>query len=127
MKHIPILNPDELEMLPGVMEAISPSTFPRVEDRERPYNGQPQTVEGERGRTIVRGLSFRDVRDCFIRGCFMASGLSRNEWPDSVYDLPWHRIDIIAVQQNMSCEMERLMGIFPNVPGVEPRAPEPQR
>jgi hypothetical protein len=115
MKHIPMLNLDEIEMIPGIMEVLSPTTFPKVEDRERPYDGQPHTDTGARGRTMVRGITFRDLRDCFMRACFLASGLGEDEWPRSVYDLPWDHMDIIAVQQNMACEVERLMGIFPNV------------
>lgn len=38
------------------------------------------------------------------------------QWPGSVYDLPWDDMDILAVSQNLSCWVERYMGIFPNVP-----------
>lgn len=104
------------EDLKGIFEAISPSDYATTMDRDRPYSGQPHTDHGERGRTFVEGLTFRDIRDCFIRGCFLSSGLEPKDWPISVYDLPWSRMDIIAVAQNMACEMERYMGIFPNVP-----------
>jgi hypothetical protein len=36
-------------------------------DRERPYNGQSWTDEGERGKTEIKGLTLRDVRDCLIK------------------------------------------------------------
>lgn len=102
-----------------VLEALSPSDWYSATRRDRPYSGQPHTDHGRRGETLVKGLTFRDVRDCFILGCFLASGLSKDEWPQSAYDLPWDDMDIVAVAQNMSCEMERRMGIFPNVPPLE--------
>jgi hypothetical protein len=37
--------------------------------RDRPYNGQPHTDTGVRGMTEIRGVTFRDMRDCFIRLC----------------------------------------------------------
>ena len=117
MKDVPILNLDEIEMLPGLIEDLSPSNYPRVEDRGRPYDGQAHTAEGEWGRTEVRGITFRDLRDCFMRACFLASGLDEEDWPASVYDLPWDRMDPIAVQQNMAVEVERLMGIHQDVDG----------
>lgn len=36
-------------------------------DRERPYNGQPWTDDGIRGQTEVKGLTLRDIKDCFIK------------------------------------------------------------
>ena len=32
-------------------------------DRDRPYNGQPHTDCGERGKTLVEGLTMRDISD----------------------------------------------------------------
>ena len=91
-------------------------------DRARPYAGQSHTSEGERGRTLVSGLTFRDVCDCFRIGWLHAQG--RGDLLDSpdctendIYSGP--DVDPIAVMQNMACEMERMMGIFPNVPPLE--------
>lgn len=42
-------------------------------DRERPYNGQMHTDEGLRGKQEVRGLTMRDISDCFIKGLLEAS------------------------------------------------------
>lgn len=114
VKGIPLLNEDEIEMIPGLLEYINPSGLPGP--RDRPYDGQVHTDLGERGRTEIRGITFRDLRDCFMRACFLASGLSEDEWPASIYELPWPKMDPLAVSQNMSCEVERMMGIFPNVP-----------
>ena len=60
-------------------------------------------------------MSERDIQDCFIRACYDSSGLDPKDWPGSVYDLPWAEMDIIAVSQNLSCWIERYMGVFPNV------------
>ena len=88
-------------------------------DRKRPYNGQPHTDSGERGKTHVEGLTYRDVRDCFILACYESSGLPRSKWPTTVYELPWDDMDIIAIAQNLTCEMEKRQGIYPNVPPLE--------
>lgn len=114
---------DEPFDLAREIEAISPSSLVEAMDRDRPYDGQPHTDHGDRGQTLVRGLTFRDVRDCFIRACYDASGLPPEQWPGSVHNLPWGDMDIIAVQQNLSCWMERYMGIFPNVPRLYPVDP----
>lgn len=100
------------------MERINPSSLAAHLDRERPYDGQPHTDTGERGKTEVRGLTMRDIRDCYIRACYDASGLSPEEWPGDVYKLPWEQMDPIAIVQNLTCWIERYMGIFPNVPRV---------
>ena len=92
-------------------------------DRERPYDGQPHTDSGERGKTIVEGLTMRDIVDCYVRGYLYScpDGYDRAEsgkwtWNSlhEVEDIP----DPMAVAQNMSVEIEKMMGIFPNVPPV---------
>jgi len=35
---------------------------------------------------------------------------------NDVYALPWDNMDPLAVAANMTCEVEKLMGIYPNVP-----------
>lgn len=104
------------ETLATAIEAICPSSLAAHLDRDRPYNGQPHTDHGTRGQTEIRGITMRDLADCFMRACFEASGLPIERWPGSVYDLPWADMDIIAVRQNMNCWVERYMGIYPNVP-----------
>ena len=88
-------------------------------DPQRAYDGQPHTHCGERGRTIIEGLTMRDLVDCYVVGCYESSGLASEEYPESIFELPWDQIDPMAVAQNMLCEIERRMGIFPNVPGLE--------
>ncbi|MEJ7830279.1 MAG: hypothetical protein WKF91_18870, partial [Segetibacter sp.] len=43
-------------------------------DRERPYNGQSWTDHGERGKQEVKGLTMRDISDCFIKALLKSSG-----------------------------------------------------
>ena len=101
--------------LKEVFEEISPSDYLSTLVNDRPYNGQPHTDTGERGKTEIKGITFRDLRDCFIRGAFHASGLSPEDYPKSLYELNWNEMDVLAVYQNMSCEVEKKMGIYPNV------------
>lgn len=101
------------------IERISPSDYLTTLVRDRPYDGQPHTDTGERGKTEVKGVTFRDLRDCFIKGAFHASGIDEKEYPRTIYDLDWNNIDPIAVCQNMSIEVEKLMHIYPNVLKIE--------
>ena len=96
-------------------------------DRERPYNGQPHTDHGERGKTLVDGLTMRDVMDCFVMGVLAADGRSdevdAGVWRyGDVYNVG--DIDLIAAAQNMSCYIEKMMGIYPNVPKIVPTTEE---
>ena len=96
--------------------------------RGRPYLGQPHTDTGERGKTEVHGVTFRDLRDCYIRACCLSDGITNpaqyNEselgeyallCENDIYTLDWENIDPMAVFQNFSCEVEKLMGIYPNI------------
>lgn len=106
--------------------------------RDRPYNGQPHTDTGTRGATEIKGVTFRDLRDCFIRAYIMSHPYFENDslnkvQPNAtlideakkgeaavisesdVYRL-LGSIDPIAVAQNLACEIEEIMGIYPNVP-----------
>jgi len=113
--------------------------------RDRPYNGQSHTCTGDRGATEIRGVTFRDLRDCFIRAYAMSHdyykpGTIEPRQPNAtiideankgdlatlcesdIYGLGGS-IDPMAVAQNLCCEVERIMGIFPNVPGLTPTQP----
>ena len=107
-------------------------------DRKRPYNGQRHTDQGERGKTIVEGLTMRDIADCFIQGFLSASCdpilqnktfeihkdaktkyASKGTWRyQDVYKIKMD-IDPLAVVQNALCFVEYYMGIFPNVNEAE--------
>lgn len=97
--------------------------------RDRPYNGQSHTDQGERGKQEVHGITMRDVRDCMIMGMFQAAEYLWEDDPDqkyrhTLYDLPWDDIDIGAALNNAICEIENRMGIWPNLPGYTPRPRE---
>ena len=103
--------------------------------RSRPYTGQPHTDTGERGRTEISGVTFRDLRDCYIRAICLAKGANdpynmpfyseagKGEnavlCENDVYELKGDS-DPMAVFQNFACEVEKLMGIYPNLPKKEP-------
>lgn len=131
-------------------------------DRERPYNGQSWTSQGERGKHEVTGLTMRDIRDCLIKAMLISSPSKKyldedfskcwdfskcdpnkdgddaeptqfliehqNEpdfistkvilgtWrPQDVYKVNWNENDPLAIANNMCCEIEKMMGIFPNI------------
>jgi len=101
--------------------------------RYRPYSGQPHTDTGQRGATEVKGVTFRDLRDCYIRAFMLAShhinptrysqalkGEDALLCENDLYGWDLNQIDPIAVFQNFSCEVEKLMGIYPNVPTMNP-------
>jgi hypothetical protein len=75
-------------------------------DRERPYDGQPWTAHGARGQTVISALTMRDIGDCIARGAVLVDGSVRP-----------------AVIQSALIEIEKLMGIYPNVPRGPLRIP----
>jgi hypothetical protein len=100
---IPVFNADDADQMESLRKILADD--PYGGDRSRPYLGQRHTDLGERGKTEVRGLTMRDIGDCIRRGQILARA-------------PGDRVDYdeIAVIQNAMCEVERMMGIFPNVP-----------
>ena len=85
-----------------------------------------------REATEIKGITFRDLRDCFIRAiCLSASHLSPVRYEEAlkgekahlcendIYAFDYNKLGILAISQNLSCEVERLMGIFPNIPKLE--------
>jgi len=125
-------------------------------DRERPYNGAAHTDYGERGRTLVEGLTMRDLVDCLIKAMlesgpsdkymdidimdlcwdhstdpptptqflldhqdepdFVSTKVETGNWrPQDVYKLNWDNIDPMAITQNFTNQVEKMMGIFPNI------------
>ena len=64
-------------------------------------SAQPQTFLGTRGETEIKGISFKDMYELV---------LARIEYfhPD--------KCDPDAFCQNICCEIEKKMGIYPNVP-----------
>jgi hypothetical protein len=37
---------------------------------------------------------------------------------NDLFELDLNKLDPVAICQNLSCEIERIMGIFPNVPNL---------
>ncbi len=103
-------------------------------DRKRLYSGQPQTDYGERGKTEVKGLTMRDIRDCYTRAVIISapedSGIKEELYKEAIkgeqanltendlFGFNLDRLDPVAIAQNMMCEIEKMMGIFPNIPNA---------
>jgi hypothetical protein len=102
--------------------------------RDRPYNGQPHTNTGIRGSTEIKGITFRDLRDCYIRAILLSTGAQKIGDKDmrplyeeadkgenaalcenDLYGFDFDKLDPMAICQNLCCEVERVMGIFPNL------------
>lgn len=101
-------------------------------DPARPFTGQPHTDQGQRGKTEVKGIRFRDLADCAARAFVDASGMEGEEGEEmrqrrddgtlnynDVYNIPLDDIDPLAFIQNLCCQVEKAMGIWPNVPKQE--------
>ena len=125
-------------------------------DRERPYDGQTHTDDGERGKQIVSGLTMRDLKDCLIKALllsapskkylevdtfikcwdfttkpntptqflldnqnepdFVSNKVELGTWrPQDVYKINFNDIDPLAIAKNFTCEVEKMMNIFPNI------------
>lgn len=89
-------------------------------ERTRAYDGQAHTHLGERGKEQINGLTMRDVADCIVLGFLDAAGMER-ESPihDDIYTINLNDIDPGAVIQNTMSHIEKMMGIFPNVPELK--------
>ena len=117
----------ECEALDGFLVKLA---GPKCMKRDRPYSGQSHTDNGIRGQTEVKGLTFRDLNDCFVRAILLSAphlvpklydealkGENAELNGNDLYGFDLDQLDPIAIGQNLSCEVERVMGIFPNVPG----------
>jgi len=91
---------------------------------DRPFSGQPWTCFGKRGKTEIKGVRFRDLSDCVCRA--MVRDFSKSEVLklraddhtlnyNDLYGMEFDDMDPLALIQAVCCEVERFMGIFPNV------------
>jgi len=96
------------------IERIGSIGLVEASNRKRPYKGQPWTTDGERGKTEVHGITLRDVRDCLILALNNTCP-KKVDPPQSVQDLDLAHADLEALSQNLSCWIERYMGIYPNI------------
>jgi hypothetical protein len=108
---------DKAKVAKEIMEALE--DMPKlgqeiVSKRDRPYNGSWWTDDGERGQTEVSGLTIRDIRDCLILAFFDSCPPEYKKVND-VEKLPLQEMSPEAISQNLSCWIERYMGIFPNI------------
>ena len=120
----------------GMLEATDWEIYEEEKsmDRKRLYSGQPQTDYGERGKTEVKGLTMRDIRDCYTRAVIISapedSGIKEELYKEAIkgeqanltendlFGFNLDRLDPVAIAQNMMCEIEKMMGIFPNIPNA---------
>lgn len=131
-------------------------------DRERPYDGQIHTDDGIRGKTEVKDLTMRDIKDCLVKAMltasvddeylkvsdnflkcwdwekgkdkngnliptqflldkqkedkFLCTKVETNTWRyNDIYKIDFNNIDPGAILGNLICEIEKMMGIYPNV------------
>ena len=85
-------------------------------DRNRPYEGEgirKTHYKGLRGKTEVKGISVRDVGDCLRIALWESCGSPENA--EGIYDLDLSKIDPVALEQNLLSNIEKYMGIFPNI------------
>ena len=138
MGNIPILGTDDENFKTNFEFTIwsTQSSSDYRNNRKRPYNGQPWTDHGERGKTLVKGLTMRDIVDCMVQGFLAASdnedlqkrvfeidkGLQDTEYASDgswryqdIYEIDLKKIDPGAVIRNTACFIEHYMGIYPNV------------
>lgn len=108
--------------IPGaIIECPSEPSSPR----DRAYDGQSHTDAGLRGKTFVEGLTMRDIVDCYKRAVALSAGhvapdayeeANKGGLDFDLYAIDLNQLDPGAIGQNLTCEIERMMGIFPNVP-----------
>jgi hypothetical protein len=128
LEDIPIIGSvDDIDIAEKIADAMRD---PHCDmSRSRPYDGQPHTDSGVRGRQLVEGLTMRDVRDCFVRAvCLCAydqhpalyveaeKGERAKLNKDTLYEIDFAKLDPGAIAQALTCEIERVMGIYPNLP-----------
>jgi len=101
-------------------------------NRKRAYEGQFYTTYGTRGKTEVKGLTMRDIADCFVLAFADSSYPQKDTDGESFYDkaqrgefnrndlykLDLNGLDPGAIQQNLGCRIEKMMNIFPNIPDL---------
>lgn len=111
------------DLLTGVMEEFGAHNI----DPARPFTGQVHTDQGERGQQEVHGIRMRDICDCLAIALVHCTGLNAPEGFDDkiesleltyndLYQLDLHDVDPVAIIQGLTCEIEKRMGIYPNIP-----------
>lgn len=112
---IPIIGNMDEDTPEEIQEAIAKFMDPgdqRELFRNRAYKGQTHTTSGLRGKTEVKGITMRDIRDCYIKALYESSD---KPWPRTIYGLDFNAMDPMAVAQNLTVNIEKMMGIYPNI------------
>lgn len=122
---------------------IQPTGGPTFDPR-RDYDGQPHTFVGDRGRlrfyAYVSGyppptVTLRDFYDAILIGALQAKNRGEDAPLIESIDSPTvlreelnRDVDfsLISAAQNACCEIERRLGIYPNVTLSYEAAPEPE-
>ena len=113
------------DTITGIIEAFGAHNI----DPARPFTGQEHTDEGARGQQEIHGVRMRDLADCLaIALVYCAKEGLEEAWIHSVesnaltyndlYKLDLSMMDPVALIQNLTCEVEKRMGIYPNVPDL---------
>jgi hypothetical protein len=98
------------------------------------HSGQPHTILGERGQQEMK-LKEIQICECFLRGMLDGGtywnldengNLTNNIDPekleyhhliDIIYKVKWLKnFDPVAIVQSAGCHLEKVLGIYPNVP-----------
>lgn len=99
-------------------------------DPERPFTGQ-SLFNGERGKTEIKGMRFRDLADCVVKAWIDTAAhtiedeVLRDELRmraedgtlnyNDVYKIECGDIDPLSLMRCVCCRVEKAMGIYPNV------------
>ena len=100
------------------------------------HEGQPHTILGIRGQQEIK-LKDIQICECFLRGMLDGgtyynvdkNGNLTNRIPtekleyhhliDIIYKVEWlENFDPVAIVQCASCHLEKVLGIYPNVPKI---------
>ena len=101
------------------------------------HSGQPHTIGGIRGQQVMT-LKEIQIAECFMRGMLDGGthysldkkGNLTNRIPtekleyhhliDLIFSVEWlESFDPLAIVQCAGCHLEKVLGIFPNVPKLE--------
>lgn len=125
----------QMEMFESIIGSLA---GPERMERSRPFTGQPHTTLGQRGSMEITGLTARDLMDCYIRAVIFSHLTTDENGKDiqpnrELYEEAkkgqyallnsncLYRLvgdpDPGAICQNMLCEVEKMMGVFPHLPG----------
>lgn len=100
------------------------------------HQPQPHTILGKRGQQIIK-LKNIELCECFLRGMLDGGTKYDGKLPtekmnyhhmiDLVFEVEWLvDFDPVAIMQSASCHMEKVLGIYPNVPKLHTPPAEQQ-